>query len=225
MKKTPCFGLIVAAGEGTRFGGRKQFARLASRPLLCYSLQAFEHCSVVKETVLVTNLDMIERLESWTKRWRLRKVKWIVAGGKSRQESVRQGLRVLPDKCLVAVHDGVRPCILPAQIALGFGICAKTGAAVPVLPVAETVKEIADGMVVKTIPHAGLALAQTPQFFEIALLRNAHRQAASEGFLGTDDAQLVEHYGGRVTAFLGWQENVKITTRDDLLRIRELVRL
>src|SRR5512137_2718764 len=96
------YGLVVAAGAGSRFGGRKQYAKLHGKPVFYYSLLAFERCPAVKETVLVTNLDMIDRVESLVRKWRLRKVTWVIAGGEQRQDSVARGLRVLPDEGMVA---------------------------------------------------------------------------------------------------------------------------
>jgi 2-C-methyl-D-erythritol 4-phosphate cytidylyltransferase len=210
------YGLVVAAGEGSRFGGRKQFARLRSKPIVYYSLRAFERCPIVKEIVLVTSADMICRIESWLRRWRFRKVEWVVAGGERRQDSVRQGLRALPDRGLVAIHDGARPILRPEHLILGFRQCRKARAVIYALPVSETVKETSAGQVAATIPRQNLALAQTPQFFDLALIKLAYDRAYADGRYASDDAQLVEHLGIPVSVLPGWPENIKVTFPADL---------
>jgi 2-C-methyl-D-erythritol 4-phosphate cytidylyltransferase len=223
--RTSGYGLVTAAGEGSRFGGRKQFALLAGKPLLFYSLQAFERCPQVRETVVVTNADMIDRVEALTRRWRLRKVNWVVAGGEQRQDSVRQGLRVLPDSGMVAIHDGARPFLDARHLTQGFTACRRQPAVIYAFGIAETVKQLTRGCIERTIPRHELVLAQTPQFFDLALVKRAHRQAEAEGFYGTDDAQLVERLGRRVAVLPGWPENVKITTASDLARAEQAVKL
>jgi 2-C-methyl-D-erythritol 4-phosphate cytidylyltransferase len=212
------YGLIVAAGAGVRFGARKQFARLKDRPVIYYSLRAFELCPVVKETVLVTNLDEIDRMETLIHRWRMKKVNWIVAGGEQRQDSVARGLRVLPEKGMVAIHDGVRPIVSPERIEYGFLECRRNHAVIYALPASETIKQVKGSEVLSTIPREDLILVQTPQFFKLPLIREAYEHAAATGHWATDDAQLVEHLGGKVTVIAGWPENIKITTRSDLVR-------
>jgi 2-C-methyl-D-erythritol 4-phosphate cytidylyltransferase len=207
------YGLVVAAGAGTRFGGRKQFYRLGGRPLVCYALSAFERCPVVKETVLVVNLDMIDRLAVMVRRRRLRKVRWIIAGGEQRQDSVARGLRVLPERGMVAIHDGVRPFLRPEYLTRGFAHCRKSRAVIYGLPVFETVKETRNDTITRTVPRENLVLAQTPQFFALALIKEAYDRADHEGFRATDDAQLVERLGAKVTVLPGCPENIKITTR------------
>ena len=228
------YGLVVAAGAGTRFGGRKQFALLKGKPILYYSLRAFECCPAVKEVVLVTNADMIDRTEVMTKRWRFGKTKWIVAGGEQRQDSVAQGLRVLPDRGMVAIHDGVRPFLTPEQIARGFRECRRRKAVIFGVPISETVKSVRfeaspkskiqnpkskiqrAGVVMRTIPREHLILAQTPQFYDLTVIKRAYDQARQDGYYATDDAQLVERLRLGVAVLDGWPENVKVTTRADL---------
>jgi 2-C-methyl-D-erythritol 4-phosphate cytidylyltransferase len=189
------------------------------RPLVYYALRAFDQCARIRETVLVTNADMLDAMEGLVKRWRLRKVKWIVAGGEQRQDSVARGLRVLPDVGMVAIHDGVRPNLQPGDITRGLRACAKTGAVIYALPVTETVKEVADSVVKRTLPRENLVLVQTPQFFSLSLLKQAYRRALLEDFCATDDAQLVERTGHPVAVIDGWPDNIKVTTREDLKRV------
>jgi len=210
------YGLVVAAGAGVRFGGRKQYFKLAGKPLIYHSLLAFERCPIVKETVLVTNVDVIDRAEALVRKWRFRKVNWVVGGGAQRQDSVARGLRILPDSGIVAIHDGVRPFLKPERLTQGFRTCRRSKAVVFALPAGETVKEVHDGLVAGTVLRDALFLVQTPQFFSLPLIKQAVDQAFRDGFYGTDDAQLVERAGGHVTVIHGWRENIKITTRADL---------
>lgn len=210
------YGLVVAAGAGVRFGGRKQYFKLGGKPLVFYSLLAFERCPAVKETVLVTNVDMIDRAELLVRRWGFRKVNWVIAGGLERQDSVARGLRILPDAGMVAIHDGVRPFLKPEHIAQGFRTCRRGRAVVFAVPCGETIKAADSALVTETIPRDRLFLVQTPQFFSLSLIKQAVDQAFRGGFHGTDDAQLVERAGGKVAILPGWRENIKITTRADL---------
>jgi 2-C-methyl-D-erythritol 4-phosphate cytidylyltransferase len=217
------YALVVAAGAGSRFGGRKQFVKLAGKPVMYYSLLAFERCPQVKETVIVTNLDMIDRVEALIRKWHLRKVNWVIAGGEQRQDSVARGLRVLPDEGMVAIHDGVRPLLTPERLTQGFRACRRSKAVIFALPAGETVKEVRKSTVTRTIPRDALILVQTPQFFALPVIKQAVEQACREGFYGTDDAQLVERAGGNVAVIPGWRENIKITTRADLKLAEKLL--
>lgn len=213
------YGLVVASGEGKRFGGRKQFVPVRGKPIIYYALRAFEQCPAVHEVVVATNPDALARLEERITSWRFRKVKWFVAGGSRRQDSVAQGLRVLPDQGWVAVHDGVRPCVAPEQIESGFRACRRWRAVIFGLPVQETVKVLRNNTVMETVPRHPLVLAQTPQFFELMLLKRAYQQAALDGYEASDDAELVERLGERVVVLPGWPENIKVTTRADLILV------
>lgn len=211
-----CHGLIVAGGAGRRFGDRKQFASLAGKPVIWHSLSAFEKCPGISEIVLVTNSDAIDRADHLVRKWHLHKVNWIVAGGKERQDSVYQGLRALPDKGIVAIHDGVRPALNSQDISRGLKACRKHGSVIYARPIDETIKEVRNSAVIRTVARQGLFLAQTPQFFPLELIRRAHQLAAQDGYYGTDDAELLERIGEAVNVLPGWQQNIKITTRADL---------
>jgi 2-C-methyl-D-erythritol 4-phosphate cytidylyltransferase len=217
------YALVVAAGAGVRFGGHKQYFKLGGKPLVFHSLLAFERCPAVKETVLVTNVEMIDRAELLIRKWGFRKVNWVVAGGPERQDSVARGLRILPDTGMVAIHDGVRPFLTPERIAQGFRTCRRSKAVVFALPCGETIKAVVNALVTETVPRDGLFLVQTPQFFSLPLIKHAVDQAFRDGFYGTDDAQLVERSGGKVAILPGWRENIKITTRADLKFAEELL--
>lgn len=195
----------------------KQYLLLAGHPVLLHALRPFaSHPDVARVVVVLPAADAAEPPE-WLASLRGEALS-TVAGGASRAESVRAGLAALPDECaVVLVHDGARP--FPPREAIDAGIrAARAGhAALPALPVAETLKRADDfGRVLGTVPRAGLWLAQTPQAFPRALLRRAHAADLAGDLVPTDDAMLVEMLGAVVELLPGSARNLKITTRDDL---------
>jgi 2-C-methyl-D-erythritol 4-phosphate cytidylyltransferase len=219
--------VIVAAGRSERMAGTdKLWASLhghsgTSKPLLAYSLAAFQACPVVARIALVVTADAVERAQALVRRDGFAKVCAVVAGGARRQDSVRAGLNALGACDWVAVHDGARPLITPELIESARLEAGETGAACPVLPVPDTVKEIdGAGYAVHTLDRARLRLAQTPQVFRHDLLAEAHRRMTDEA---TDDAAMVEALGVRVRLFPGTRRNVKVTTPEDLALVRALL--
>ncbi len=210
----PWFGLIAAAGKGSRFRGCKQLAPLLGRPVLYYSLAAFQRCTGVSRVVVVaprTRLDAVRRL---CQRYRLTKVAAIIPGGRERTDSVRFGLAALPESGLVAVHDAARPLLTTRMLELGFQACARYRAVTFGTAATDTLKLVQGKRIRETVNRANVILAQTPQFFDLALLREAHarnRKAA------TDDCALVERLGRKVFWIQSPTPNPKITTRADLI--------
>ena len=207
--------IVVAAGRSLRMGGvDKITAPLLGRPLILYSLEAFEAAPAVSVVVLVVserNLDVCRRI---VEERGLRKVVDVRAGAARRQDSVRVGLDGMPDPGYTIVHDGARPCVDAATIGRGVSAVRRHGAAIAAVPVKDTIKSVArDRRVVETIDRDGLWAAQTPQVFRTALLREVHD--ALDGDY-TDDAAMVEACGGTVTLFMGSYDNVKVTTPEDL---------
>lgn len=206
--------LIVAAGAGTRFGGRKQFAYLQGKPVLEWTLERFQSHEEVGAIVLVLP-DEQDR-----KHYRLRYAKIVdtVRGGERRQDSVWQGFRLLDERSadIVLVHDGARPLVGATLISRVITAAWAEGAAVPVLSVEETVKEVREGKVLRTVDRSALARAQTPQGFRYGVLRTALEAARKERFYGTDEAGLVERIGLPVAVVEGDPRNIKITTPIDL---------
>jgi len=207
--------IIAAAGRGRRFGeGDKLFAPLAGRPLIAHTLMAFEVCRAIDRVVLVLAADNLERGRRLVAAAGFDKVVAICPGGPRRQDSVRLGLEALGKCRWVVVHDGARPLVTAALIEAGLAAAAETGAAIAALPLADTVKEVAaGGLVRQTLDRRNLWAAQTPQVFGYDLLREAHRRAQGEA---TDDAALVEALGQRVKVFPGSSRNLKVTTAADL---------
>ncbi|MBI3030995.1 MAG: 2-C-methyl-D-erythritol 4-phosphate cytidylyltransferase [Candidatus Rokubacteria bacterium] len=217
--------IVPAAGSGSRMGGSspKQFLRLGGVPVLVRTLRILAGSRVVRGIVLVAPPAAVERTRRLLARHRVPRVLAVVPGGAERQESVWLGLQAVPPAAeLVLVHDGVRPFVTGTLVRDVVEAARRFGAAICGIPVRETVKRHREGFVETTVDRGGLWLIQTPQAFRRSLLWEAHEKARQDGFLGTDDAVLVERLGVPVRIVAGLQENLKITTPDDLARARVL---
>jgi len=206
--------IIAAAGRGSRLGaaGPKAFLPIAGQSLLTRCLRTFlDHPGVRAIAVAVPDPDATD-LALPDPRLRL------VRGGDERQDSVRAGLEALPEVDVVLVHDAARPFAGRALVDAVAAAALAHGAAIPALPVPDTLKRVdAGGRIVETVPRDGLQLAQTPQGFRPDLLRRAHAAAQRDGIRGTDDASLIERIGAPVAVVAGDPLNIKITTPTDLL--------
>ncbi len=222
-----CYAIILAGGSGSRMGGEepKQFLELAGRPILAYALEAFEASDAVDGIIVVGPADRLDACEALSRQMGCRKMKDIVPGGAERQDSVRCGLHALPDDVdLVAVHDGARPLVEPEDIERVIDAAHDSGAAVVGMKLTDTVKRIAEDRVEETLDRATLRAVQTPQAFRVSLLREAQARAARDGFVGTDDAVLVERIGRPVAVLEGSSENIKVTVPEDLERVEAILR-
>jgi 2-C-methyl-D-erythritol 4-phosphate cytidylyltransferase/2-C-methyl-D-erythritol 2,4-cyclodiphosphate synthase len=209
--------VIVAAGRGARFGGDKLARPLGGRPVLHWTLTAFERCSAIESITLVVSEENREAAAGLVSEAGCKRVVAIVAGGAERQESVFSGLQAAPASELIAIHDGARPLITPALIARCFAAAREHGAAAPALPVVDTLKRLdPEGRMRETVDRRSLVAIQTPQVFRRALVLEAHEAALRDGFTGTDDASLVERLGHAVFPVPGDPRNLKITTPEDL---------
>jgi len=213
--------LIVAAGQGRRMGSarRKQYLPLSGRPILTRTLQAFDMCSRVQQIIVVVPPSEIGFCESEiVPAAGLDKKVKLIAGGNRRQDSVFNGLESIGEQAgVVLIHDGVRPLVSAALIDACIQGAEQWGACIPVLSSVETPKLINKrGIVAQTVPRDQLGLAQTPQAFQLALIRQAHAEAKRRGFEATDDASLAEAAGIDVHVISGLRENIKITTPEDL---------
>ena len=208
------WAIILAAGAGRRFGAAKQFALLQGRPLYEWSLAAFERHEDVEGIVLVLPAEGTGRQQPalWGK------LQAIVAGGKERQDSVLNGFRRVPagEDRIVLVHDAARPLVSPELISRVIQAAGEKGAAVPGLPIEDTVKEASGDTVLRTLDRTSLVRVQTPQGFLYPWLERALEDAAAGGFIGTDEAMLVEKAGKSVALVAGDPRNIKITTPLDL---------
>ena len=217
-----CGAVIVAAGTASRMGGiDKVMAELDGKPMIFRTVQTFQDCDAVSEIVIVTRPDLIIPITNLTKN--MEKVKIVVAGGKSRQESVGLGLNALSDKVkLAAIHDGARPLVTWQVIDRAIRAANSYGAAAPAVPVKDTIKVVTGGIVKNTPDRATLQAVQTPQVFDIDLLRGALKKAEKDGSQVTDDCSAVELMGFSVKIVEGDERNIKVTTPMDL-KIAELL--
>jgi 2-C-methyl-D-erythritol 4-phosphate cytidylyltransferase len=206
--------IIVAAGEGKRFGSAKQFATLKGKSVLDRAIEAFENHPEVHEIILV----LPDENEGPEYQSRYRKVAAVVRGGRRRQDSVRHGFeRVHAEEGAIAlVHDGVRPLVSPDVISRVIREARRSGAAVPVVPVEDTIKEVTEGKIVRTVPRERLCRVQTPQGFAYPVLETIVRWAHGEGQEATDEAGLAEKIGVEVRVVEGDPRNIKVTAPADL---------
>jgi 2-C-methyl-D-erythritol 4-phosphate cytidylyltransferase len=213
--------IIAAAGQGTRMGGKraKQFLELAGTPIIIHTLRSFELCEAIQEIILVLPAQDTAGFLALAEKQRLRKLSQIVPGGTTRAESVLRGLLAVRSATaeIVAVHDGVRPFVTAEEITQTVKAAAVNEAAILVAAVNDTMKEISNGVVVKTLPRADLRRALTPQCFRYELLRRAYEQVDVLDPELTDESSLVERLGVKVAIVEGSGRNIKITGQEDLV--------
>lgn len=221
--------IIPAGGMGKRLKSRvaKQYLELNQLPILVNTLQVFQQSKTIDEIILVLpSDDMISARQALIDQYGLNKVKKIVAGGKERQDSVRNGLEAVDHKYdLVLVHDAVRPFVTEKMIRQVVTTAKVAGAASVGVKAKDTVKETGkDNIVSCTIPRHNLWMTQTPQAFKLEILKKAYKKAYDEKYYGTDDASLVERMGVKVKMIEGSYDNIKITTPEDLVIARALIK-
>lgn len=214
--------IITAAGIGKRMGGSqpKQYLELHGKPILCHTIEKFEAAKLIDGIVLVTDRNSLTLVKDQIlKKCKAPKVKWIVAGGEKRQDSVNNGLKAVPMGTeVVCVHDGVRPFITSELIDKSVEEAKAHGACIVAIQMKDTIKRVdEEGRIVETVERAGLWRAQTPQTFRYDVLESAMNQALAEKFYGTDEASLVEQYGHEIYVLAGNERNIKITTPEDLI--------
>ncbi|HQO78536.1 MAG TPA: 2-C-methyl-D-erythritol 4-phosphate cytidylyltransferase [Thermodesulfobacteriota bacterium] len=219
--------IILAAGRGVRLGHEqaKAFVPVLGKPLLAWTLLIFESIVRIRSVVTVVppGLEDLCRSEI-VQAFHLVKTQ-VVAGGKERQDSLQSGFGLLPESCeLVVVHDGARPLVTPLIVGHVLDAARKHGAALAAVPVKDTVKEAAQGMVERTLDRSRLWLAQTPQAYHYRILKEALEAARSTGITATDDAALVERLGKTVAVVSGSYENIKVTTPEDVWMAEYILR-
>ena len=221
LKLRYCGAVIVAAGSASRMGGiDKVMAPIGGEPMIVRTVRTFQQCDAIREIVIVTRQDLIVPIMDLCHDFD--KVQMVIVGGASRPESVAAGLSALSDKVkLVAVQDGARPLVSWQVIDRTVRAANSYGAAAPAIPVKDTIKVVSGGIVKETPERSGLQAVQTPQVFDIDLLRGALLQAAQDGAEITDDCSAVERLGMSVKIVEGDERNIKVTTPLDL-KIAEL---
>ena len=222
------FVIIVAGGKGLRMGGDipKQFLPIGGKPILMRTLERFRAYSETLQIILVLPEAQQDYWQELCKQYEFQVDYQIANGGQTRFHSVQNGLALVPDDAegVVGVHDGVRPFPSIEVITRCYETARQTKAVIPVIPVVETVRQILPSNQSNpnavsnpssiTVPRDQYRLVQTPQTFDIQLLKAANRQPYNDGF--TDDASVVESYGHPITLVEGNRENIKITTPYDI---------
>ena len=211
-----CGAAIVAAGTASRMGGiDKVMAPIGGEPMIVHTVRAFQNCDAIKQIVVVTRQDLIVPIMDLCHEFD--KVLAVLIGGSSRQESVEIGLGALSsDMKLVAVQDGARPLITDAVIDRTVRAAHTYGAAAPAVPVKDTIKEVRGGIVMSTPQRSTLRAVQTPQVFDVDLLKGALKKAKDDAAEVTDDCSAVERMGMSVKIVEGDERNIKVTTPMDL---------
>ena len=212
--------VIPAAGQGRRMGAgyNKQFLSLMGEPILAHTVRIFQESKYVSEIVIVGAECDLHVIKELVNHYKFDKVVAISQGGAQRQDSVRAGVQALSTTIQrIVVHDGARPLLTLQEFHRFLGETDNFSAAIMGIQLKDTVKRVdISGKVLETPPREWLRAVQTPQIFDRVMLEKAHHKAASMGYYGTDDAALIEWMGYPVQMIEGSQENIKVTTPDDL---------
>lgn len=212
--------IILAAGQGKRMkaGRNKIFLELANDPLIVQTIKVFDQDPYCKHIILPINPQEKQLFEELIEQYQFQKNIQLVAGGKERQNSVYNGLKYVSatDTNIVLVHDGARPFVKRELIYQLVKSANEQGSAIPGVPVKDTIKRVKDRQVIDTVERSSLWAVHTPQAFRVSVLKKAHEAAEDRGFLGTDDASLVEEVGDAVYMVEDDYDNIKITTPEDL---------
>lgn len=214
-----CAAVIVAAGSSTRMQGTdKILYPLNGEPLIIRTIRTFQRHEKIEQIVIVTREELIGTMKHLCSEFELKKVTHIVSGGSTRTESVMKGLSLVKKAIgYVAVHDGARPFVTEKIITETIEKAVEYHAAAPAVPVKDTIKMAANHIVTHTPQRSSLFAVQTPQIFDVDLLRGALAKAKKDGTAVTDDCSAVEALGMSVYLTEGSDENIKITTPTDLI--------
>jgi 2-C-methyl-D-erythritol 4-phosphate cytidylyltransferase len=226
QEKKKVVAIVPAAGMGKRFGPgtNKPFDYLNGKPLIIWSLKTLDAVVEIDEIIPVLKVEDIMQGKKVFEEYKLSKIKKIAPGGKERQDSVYNGLKLVDGKnCIVLIHDGVRPLIEKHIIESVIKNMSELlrdkedcDGLVLGVPLKDTIKEAENGIIKKTLKRDSLWAIQTPQVFPYRNILTAYEKAMKEGFYSTDDAALMERYGGKIKIVTGSYRNIKITTPEDL---------
>ena len=220
----PNIAILVGAGKGKRIGGiDKTFLLLNKKPILVHSISSFEESDLIDKIIIVVKKDKLNNVKRIVREYKFRKIKKIISGGRTRQDSVFNGLCKIRNADIVLVHDIARPLISEDIIKDCITNAKKFGAAIPTLSIKDTIKKV-NKFVEKTIDRKNLNLAQTPQAFKYSILKKAYESARESKFFGTDDASLVERLGHKIKIVPGSPKNIKITISEDRIMAENLLK-
>ena len=226
--------LIVAAGKGTRVGKDipKQFLLVKDKPLIVYTVEAFQNNLDIDSIVIVTNNDYIKQVNNWCLKYQLNKVKMVVKGGDTRQASVYNGLKAIDslkdsDEDIILIHDAARPLVSNSIISENIEACIKYDAVDTVIKSKDTIIQSKDNKSINDILNRDeIYQTQTPQSFKYRIIKEAHEKAIKEALnAATDDARLVMALGIDVHLVEGNAQNFKVTNQDDLKMLEALIDL
>jgi 2-C-methyl-D-erythritol 4-phosphate cytidylyltransferase len=222
--------IIPAAGSGSRFGGQipKQFIEIAGAPIIVHTLRRFDECEEIGAIVVALRREEIEGFERALGSHKIRKPVRLVAGGAERSDSILNALTAAKEfqPEIVVVHDAVRPFVTPERISAVIVKARETGAAILAQPATDTIKEVEEGLIRRTLDRRRIWRAQTPQAFRYDLLMRANEDARASDLpaaMATDDSFLVERLGAPVAIVEGLANNIKITTPEDLILAEKLL--
>lgn len=221
MKKNKNSAIIVAAGNSTRMGQgiSKQFLKICERPVIYWTLKAFEDCNCIDEIVVCSKKSDFDKMREIIRKYKITKVKCLVQGGSTRQQSVVNGVNATSsDSNYLVIHDGARPLITCDMIEKAIAGAMENGAAAIGVQVKDTLKIVDENsLIIGTQSRENLWAVQTPQVFEKEIYIKALKAAQADDMDCTDDCQLIERINQKITMVIGQSLNIKITTSDDLL--------
>lgn len=225
MGKIVC--IILAGGKGKRMGSdlSKQFIEINEKPIIYYTLKAFEKCEKIDETILVLPKDEIDYFKDKIENRFDFKISKIIEGGKERQDSVYNALNAIEDCDIVLIHDGARAFVSRKIIEDGIKYAKEFGAAAPGVMPKDTIKvRNLEGFSINTLDRSSLVAVQTPQCFRYDLIKKGHDKVKDDNIQVTDDTMIAELLGEKVYLFEGDYKNIKVTTPEDLILAENLVK-
>ncbi len=229
MEKMKIVAIIAAAGKGKRMNARtsKSFIPIFGKPILAYTIEKFEKCKLIDKIYLIVSREEKEKCcRNIISKYNFSKIQELVNGGKTRQDSIYNGLKAMDRYTdIVVIHDGARPLVEENIIQDSIETAQKYGAAVTAIPIKDTIKKCGKDFIInKTLNREEIWRAQTPQTFKYDLIIQAYHQAYKEKYFATDDAAIVERFGNKVKLIIGSEENIKITTPFDIIMVENFLK-
>ncbi|MFR5265733.1 2-C-methyl-D-erythritol 4-phosphate cytidylyltransferase [Clostridium sp.] len=218
--------IILAGGKGKRMGAdiSKQFLTINSKPIICYTIEAFQKSDLIDEIIVVLPKDEIDYFNKDVLGKYDLNISKIVEGGKERQDSVYNALQSIKNCNIVLIHDGARPLVSKEIIEKGISYAEMYSAAAPGVMPKDTIKVINSKRISKeTLVRNNLVAVQTPQCFKYSLIKECHSKIRENNIEVTDDTMVVETYGNEVYIYEGDYENIKVTTKEDLILVKALL--